>query len=435
MLQRKKTFHPKFNNPLKNTLTLKGEEGPINLVEFRRDKIAINEEAIKILKEINNNIIIVSIFGKEHTGKSYLMNLLLNSRENCNKSKGFTVSTSMNARSSRGIWMWNTPIEKSDSGETIIFIDSGGINSENIYNQQSDSKIFAQVILMSSIFIYNTIGDINSNSLNELELIVQFADSFTVNSKINKDKLISELCPKFIWTLRDFDLTKLTNKKGEKITSDMYLENCLNERFSGKNKDEINMIKENFMYYFNDRECVTLPSPIEEENLYMLKDMKLNDLQEDFRQGIFTIKALTKYNKNLIDELKIKEKENENLTEQLNSILSENKNLKLKIIKSIENIPQIKMDSSKKDLNLNLKENLDNNENVHEEENYQRKNYFNINMRNNEKEVEKFKKNNYELDQLSNVKNIMDNMKKNKLKLKNAIEQHFINTKNIDNEN
>ena len=167
------------------------------------------------------------------------------------------------------------------------------------------------------------------------------------------------------------------------------------------------------------------------------KELKLlfNDLQEDFRQGIFTIKALTKYNKNILDELKIKEKENESLTEQLNSILSENKNLKLKIIKSIENIPQIKMDSSKKDLNLNLKENLDNNENVHEEENYQRKNYFNKNMRNNEKEVEKFKKNNYELDQLSNVKNIMDNIKKNKLKLKNAIEQHFINTKNIDNEN
>jgi len=167
------------------------------------------------------------------------------------------------------------------------------------------------------------------------------------------------------------------------------------------------------------------------------KDLKLlfNDLQEDFRQGIFAIKALTTYNKNVLDELKIKEKENKNLTEQLNSILSENKNLKLKIIKSIENIPQIKMDSSKKDFNSNLKEDFDNNEDAHEEENYQRRNYSNINMRNNQKEVEQLKKNNYELDQLSNVKNIMDNMKKNKLKLKNAIEQHFINTKNFDNGN
>ena len=167
------------------------------------------------------------------------------------------------------------------------------------------------------------------------------------------------------------------------------------------------------------------------------KDLKLlfNDLQEDFRQGIFAIKALTTYNKNILDELKIKEKENKTIAEQLNNILQENKNLKLKIIKSIENIPQIKIDSSKKDLNINLKEDLDNNESAQEDENYQRRNYSNINIRNNEKEVEKFKKNNYELDQLSNIKNIMDNMKKNKLKLKNAIEQHFINNKNLDNDN
>ena len=38
---------------------------------------------------------------------------------------------------SREIWMWNTPIEKPDSRETIIFIDSEGINSAKLYNQQS----------------------------------------------------------------------------------------------------------------------------------------------------------------------------------------------------------------------------------------------------------------------------------------------------------
>ena len=90
---------------------------------------------------------------------------------------------------------------------------------------------------MSSIFIYNTLGDINSNSLKDLELIIHFANSFIVSNKVNKDKLSCELYPKFIWALRDFDLTKLTNENGEKMTSDMYLEYCLNERFGGKNKD------------------------------------------------------------------------------------------------------------------------------------------------------------------------------------------------------
>ena len=53
--------------------------------------------------------------------------------------------------------------------------------------------------------------------------------------------------------------------------------------------------------------------------------------------------------------------------------------------------------------------------------------------RNNEKQIEQMKKNNYEFEQLSNIKNIMDNMKKNKLKLRMAIEQHFTNNQDSDN--
>ena len=82
------------------------------------------------------------------------------------------------------------------------------------------------------------------------------------------------------------------------MTSDMYLEYCLNERFGGKNKDEINMLKENYMHYFNDRECVTLPSPVKEKNLNMLKDMKFNDLREDFQDEFNKLKdKIYKYSK------------------------------------------------------------------------------------------------------------------------------------------
>lgn len=282
MFTRKKTFHQSFNNPIRSSLSLK-EEGPLNLMEFRRDKIILNEEAIKMLKEVKENIIIVVIFGKEHTGKSFLLNLLLNSRENLKITKGFKVSSSLN-QVDRGVWIWNTPIGKPNSKEKIILIDSEGINSENVYNQNCDSKVFAMMILMSSIFIYNTKGDINSNSLNELDLLVHLADSISFTDKINKDHLISELCPKFIWALRDFDLKKLSPPKGQKMTSDMYLEKCLTERFDGKNKDEINMIKVNLIKYFKDRECITLPPPVEEKDLHMLKRLQFNGLESNFRE-------------------------------------------------------------------------------------------------------------------------------------------------------
>ena len=287
---RKSTFQfQRKSTPFLKTVFLK-EENAINLIEIKRDKLILNEEALKIIKDIKENIIIVSIFGKERSGKSYLMNLLLNSDENSSKTpKGFKVTSQTNT-TSPGVWIWNTPITKPNTKDKIIFFDSVGVNSENVYQQEMDSKLLALILIISSLFIYNTTGDINSNSLNELELIVHLSDSLGINERINKDKLISELCPKFIWTLRDFDLEKLTIK-GNKIFPDFYLEKCLKERFDGKNKDEINMIKENLVKYFKQRECVTLPMPVEEEkDLVMLKRMPFNDLQEQFKNEFMNLK-------------------------------------------------------------------------------------------------------------------------------------------------
>ena len=285
----KKNIYHIYSNPVVKTYFLK-DEGPINLIEFRRDKLFLNEDAVKILNDIKDNIIIVSVFGKGHTGKSFLMNLLLNSRENAESLRGFKVNSSITS-SKRGIWMWNTPIQREKSSEKIIFIDSEGINSENIYHQSADSKLFALMIMISSLFIYNTVGDINSNSLNDLELIVHLVDLLTVDDTINKEQLISDLCPKFIWALRDFDLEKMKNKDGKKISSDDYLEQCLIDRFEGKNKDEINLIKDYFLKYFKERECVALPSPVEDEkDLIMLKRMNFKDLRQDFKNEFVNLR-------------------------------------------------------------------------------------------------------------------------------------------------
>ena len=164
------------------------------------------------------------------------------------------------------------------------------------------------------------------------------------------------------------------------------------------------------------------------DDFFSLKnDLKLlfNDLEEDFRQGVFAIKALTSQNKKIMDNLKIKTNENINILERLNNTLSENKNLKLELIKlKDKNRPEIKKNKSKRDINLRHNyEKFDNNiinDFMNKKRNYSTRNVV-------KKQIEKLKKNNYEFEQLSNIKNIMDNMKKNKLKLKMAIEQHFTN--------
>ena len=292
-----KNLTTKLPSPPKNI-----EPAALNLIELRRDKLILNEEALQVLKDIEEDLIIVFIFGKGGSGKSFLMNLLINSNDQKKKFitnsivstknlKGFKVNSYFNSLkgNKKGIYFWSSPIEKENSKEKILFFDSEGVNSENVDQQTLESKLLALMIIISSLFIYNTKGDINSYSLNDLQLIVQLTDSINIEGKIDKDEMISELCPKFIWTLRDFNLEKY---KQIKKRSDMYLEECLNDdRFKGKNKDEINMISESLVRYFKKRECVIMPCPTnEEKEVVMLKRMELNELSENFQNEFEVLK-------------------------------------------------------------------------------------------------------------------------------------------------
>ena len=299
---KKKTFQNNWETQVPLISPKIIEPTALNLIEMRRDNLILNEEALETLKGIKDDLIIVFIFGKEGTGKSFLMNLLVNANEQNKKMisnsmissknlKGFKVNSNFTSLkgNKKGIYFWTLPLEKSNSKEKILFFDSEGVNSDNINQQTIESKLLALMIIISSLFIYNTKGDINPNSLNDLQLIVQLTDSINIENKIDKEEMISELCPKFIWTLRDFELEKY---KKIKKKSDLYLEECLNDdRFKGKNKDEINMISESLIKYFKKRECVILPSPVHDsKELVLLKRMNLNELDENFRNEFNILK-------------------------------------------------------------------------------------------------------------------------------------------------
>ena len=267
------------------------EEGPINLIEFSKKNFILNEEALNILRNIKEELIVVSIVGKARTGKSFLMNLLLNSNNNINRNNyGFKIGSTINS-CTRGIWIWNTPKEKPNSKSKIIFIDSEGTNSVDISTKTYDSKIFALIVLISSLFIYNTNGNIDEKSISELALAAHLSNSIATNAKIDKDVLIEELAPKFIWTLRDFTLDKIDPETNEEISSNEYLELCLRNKISGKNSNENNLIRQNILKYFKERECITLPRPVDsEETLQHLDKIPFNELKTNFRKEFLVLK-------------------------------------------------------------------------------------------------------------------------------------------------
>lgn len=52
-------------------------EKPVQLIKFDGPRFVLNEEAMRLIKSIKDEVAIVSIVGKARTGKSFLMNSLL----------------------------------------------------------------------------------------------------------------------------------------------------------------------------------------------------------------------------------------------------------------------------------------------------------------------------------------------------------------------
>ena len=92
-----------------------------------------------------------------------------------------------------------------------------------------DTKIFSLTILFSSIFIYNSVGSIDENAINNLSLVINLTKHIHLNSGDDREidpEEYGKFFPSFIWIIRDFTL-KLVDPEGKLITSQQYLERTL----------------------------------------------------------------------------------------------------------------------------------------------------------------------------------------------------------------
>lgn len=166
----------------------------------------------------------------------------------------------------------------------ILFLDSEGTSSTDKSTKTYDSRIFALVVLISSLFLYNTYSNIDEHGISELSLAAHLSNSITTNSEIDKDELLTELSPKFIWIIRDFTLEKVHPETGEEISSKEYLELCLKNKRCGKNSNDNNLIRQNIVKFFPERDCVTLVRPVDKESdLKKLNSIPFQSLKPDFK--------------------------------------------------------------------------------------------------------------------------------------------------------
>ena len=243
-------------------------------------QFVINPEALEVIRQLQNPIGVISVAGMYRTGKSYLLNRML-----LNRSGGFSVGPSINP-CTKGLWMWSKTIQAhTPQGKplNVLIIDTEGIGATD-EDQNHDNKIMTLAILLSSYFIFNSMGTIDESSIQSLSFIVNITKNI---QQKNGNKDFSKYLPAFMWVIRDFSL-QLRNKEGNPITSKEYLEFSLEMQPGNSefivNKNQIRkMVKE----YFPNRNCVTLVRPLlEEGNLQKLERTPASKLRKEFIEQV-----------------------------------------------------------------------------------------------------------------------------------------------------
>ncbi|KAM4014947.1 guanylate-binding protein 7-like isoform 2-T2 [Anomaloglossus baeobatrachus] len=255
-------------------------EHPVCLIENLEDgTIQVNEDALNILSSINQKVVVVAIVGKYRTGKSYLMNRLAGSKN------GFSLGSTVQSMT-KGIWMWCVP-HPFNSEQTLVLMDTEGLGDVEKGNSQNDSWIFALAVLLSSTLVFNSIGTIDQQAMDQLHYVTELTEKIKIKSADQEADLdddsseFKRTFPSFVWCVRDFNLELKLD--GKDITEDEYLKNALKlKKGLSAAVQNYNLPRECLLHYFHSHKCFVFDRPASKADLQNLDNVEESQLDVSF---------------------------------------------------------------------------------------------------------------------------------------------------------
>jgi uncharacterized membrane protein YgcG len=153
-----------------------------------------------------------------------------------------------------------------------------------------DALIFSLGVVLSSMFVLNSMGVIDATSVDRLFLVTELTKHLCIHTDeaISKEQdaggdameravesavaevRLSEYFPPLLWVCRDF-VVRLVDSAGGKLSTDQYLESALEDKpGSTKRTVERNMVRSSIKNLFRRRSCLLFPRPVDDEA--MLQD-------------------------------------------------------------------------------------------------------------------------------------------------------------------
>ncbi|KAG8519493.1 Guanylate-binding protein 6 [Galemys pyrenaicus] len=257
---------------------------PICLVENNNGQLSVKQEATQILEKISQPVVVVAIVGLYRTGKSYLMNRL------AGQNHGFPLGSTVQSQT-KGIWMWCVP-HPSKPNHTLVLLDTEGLGDVEKGDTKNDSWIFALAVLLCSSLVYNSMGTINHQALEQLQYPCRSREltnlirskSSPSSDEVNDSTEFVSFFPDFIWTIRDFTLE--LKRDDRNISADEYLDNAL-KLIPGKspNAPKCNLPREYIRHFFPKRKCFVFDRPTHDRKLLAnIEKVSENQLDPKFQE-------------------------------------------------------------------------------------------------------------------------------------------------------
>jgi chromosome segregation ATPase len=290
VMQSRTAVKPRRSKKQKEVVEQKADEAPTDpapaavmpLISVEDGQYILNEEAATWLEQLPGPFGTVAVAGKYRTGKSFFLNRVLLQKE-VGDTSGFGVGPTTQAHT-KGLWI--SPQLLQCKGQPTLIIDTEGIAALDA-NSTHDTRIFCLALLLSSFFIYNSVGTIDEEALNTLSLVVKVAEQIRKSDR--NQSPTQEMFPSFLWIVRDFAL-RLRDVNNNPITEAEYLEGALKE--TGDPGSDKNKIRKCLKDFFSNRSCATLVRPCESEDQLQDLDTTPNSgLRDVFVQQITRLRA------------------------------------------------------------------------------------------------------------------------------------------------
>lgn len=238
-------------------------------------------EGLAQLAQHHGTISILSVVGPYHSGKSFLLNALL---EN---TKVFSIGRKTDPET-MGLWLCRTELKATDGSE-VWLLDSEGFFGPGI-EESYDAKIFTIATLLGAHLVYNSVKIIDQQAVNLLEMLARRAQLFRTRSSAEAagvkvpEFLSVRSFPPLTWVVEDFvqELPSSLWYGSAEEAANAWLNSYLGKA-NASSSDDAHFLRQ----LYSDLSVRTLFLPATtKENLQDLSSMGWGQLTKEFREEV-----------------------------------------------------------------------------------------------------------------------------------------------------